>query len=53
MAPCASGAAYRSLEPAHSQREWVQGLQNFFWSQKEVQDELQKIMEKSFDEVNA
>ena len=33
--------------------EWVQGLQNFFWTQKEVQDELQKIMEKSFDEVNA
>jgi glutamate dehydrogenase (NAD(P)+) len=33
--------------------EWVQGLQNFFWTQKEVQDELQKIMEKAFDEVNA
>ncbi len=33
--------------------EWVQGLQNFFWSAKQVQDELQKIMEKSFDEVNA
>jgi glutamate dehydrogenase (NAD(P)+) len=33
--------------------EWVQGLQNFFWSLKQVQDELQKIMEKAFDEVNA
>jgi glutamate dehydrogenase (NAD(P)+) len=33
--------------------EWVQGLQNFFWTAKEVQDELQKIMEKAFDEVNA
>jgi glutamate dehydrogenase (NAD(P)+) len=33
--------------------EWVQGLQNFFWTLKEVQDELQKIMEKAFDEVNA
>lgn len=33
--------------------EWVQGLQNYFWSKKEVDDELQKIMEKSFAEVNA
>lgn len=33
--------------------EWVQGLQNYFWSLKQVQDELQKIMEKAFDEVNA
>jgi glutamate dehydrogenase (NAD(P)+) len=33
--------------------EWVQGLDNFFWDQKRVQDELQKIMEKSFDAVNA
>jgi glutamate dehydrogenase (NAD(P)+) len=33
--------------------EWVQGLDNFFWDQKGVQDELQKIMEKAFDEVNA
>ena len=33
--------------------EWVQGLQNFFWDKKRVEDELQKIMEKSFDEVNA
>jgi glutamate dehydrogenase (NAD(P)+) len=33
--------------------EWVQGLQNFFWDIKQVQDELQKVMEKSFDAVNA
>ncbi|MDP9173104.1 MAG: Glu/Leu/Phe/Val dehydrogenase [Planctomycetota bacterium] len=33
--------------------EWVQGLQNYFWSAKQVQDELQKIMERSFDAVNA
>jgi glutamate dehydrogenase (NAD(P)+) len=33
--------------------EWVQGLDNFFWDQKRVQDELQRIMEKSFDAVNA
>ena len=33
--------------------EWVQGLQNFFWGKKEVDDELQKIMEKAFAEVNA
>ena len=33
--------------------EWVQGLQNFFWNKKEVDDELQKIMERAFDEVNA
>ena len=33
--------------------EWVQGLQNFFWDLKHVQDELQKVMDKAFDEVNA
>jgi glutamate dehydrogenase (NAD(P)+) len=33
--------------------EWVQGLQNFFWSAKQVQDELQKIMENAFNAVNA
>ncbi len=33
--------------------EWVQGLQNFFWTAKQVQDELQKIMEGSFEAVNA
>jgi glutamate dehydrogenase (NAD(P)+) len=33
--------------------EWVQGLQNFFWTHKQVQDELQKIMEQAFAAVNA
>ena len=33
--------------------EWVQGLQNFFWDIKRVNDELQRVMEKAFDEVNA
>lgn len=33
--------------------EWVQGLQNFFWDLKQVQDELQKVMERAFDRVNA
>jgi glutamate dehydrogenase (NAD(P)+) len=33
--------------------EWVQGLENYFWDRKRVQDELQKIMERSFDAVNA
>ena len=31
--------------------EWVQGLQNFFWSAKEVNKELAKVMVKAFDEV--
>jgi glutamate dehydrogenase (NAD(P)+) len=33
--------------------EWVQGLDNYFWDMKRVQDELQRIMEKAFDDVNA
>ena len=33
--------------------EWVQGLDNFFWDHKRVQDELQRVMEKAFDAVNA
>jgi glutamate dehydrogenase (NAD(P)+) len=33
--------------------EWVQGLQNFFWDLKQVQNELQKVMEQAFDRVNA
>jgi glutamate dehydrogenase (NAD(P)+) len=33
--------------------EWVQGLQNFFWDIKRVQNELQSVMEKAFDAVNA
>jgi glutamate dehydrogenase (NAD(P)+) len=32
--------------------EWVQGLQNFFWTKKEVEDKLQQSMERAFDEVN-
>ena len=32
--------------------EWVQGLDNYFWDRKRVQDELQRVMEKAFDEVN-
>ena len=31
----------------------MQGLQNFFWSLNEVNDELQKVMERAFDAVNA
>ncbi len=33
--------------------EWVQGLENFFWDKKRVEDELQRTMEKAFDAVNA
>jgi glutamate dehydrogenase (NAD(P)+) len=33
--------------------EWVQGLENFFWDKKRVEDELQRTMEKAFDTVNA
>lgn len=33
--------------------EWVQGLDNYFWTKKQVDDELQKIMENAFDAVNA
>ena len=33
--------------------EWVQGLENFFWDLKRVQDELLRVMERAFDEVNA
>lgn len=31
--------------------EWVQGLQNFFWSEKEVNSQLQDIMTKTFAKV--
>ncbi|MDB5037324.1 MAG: gdhA [Bacteriovoracaceae bacterium] len=31
--------------------EWVQGLQNFFWSAKEINRELAKLMTKAFEEV--
>jgi glutamate dehydrogenase (NAD(P)+) len=33
--------------------EWVQGLDNYFWTKKQVDDELQKIMENAFNAVNA
>ncbi len=33
--------------------EWVQGLDNYFWNAKRVQDELQRVMESAFDQVNA
>lgn len=33
--------------------EWVQGLDNYFWDLKRVQDELQRVMERAFDAVNA
>ena len=33
--------------------EWVQGLRKFLLGSKRVQDELQRVMEKAFDEVNA
>jgi glutamate dehydrogenase (NAD(P)+) len=33
--------------------EWVQGLDNFFWNKKQVDDELQRVMESAFDAVNA
>ena len=33
--------------------EWVQGLENFFWDKKRVEDELQRTMERAFDAVNA
>jgi glutamate dehydrogenase (NAD(P)+) len=31
--------------------EWVQGLQNFFWSAKEINRELAKLMTNAFEEV--
>ena len=33
--------------------EWVQGLDHYFWDEKRVQDELQKVMEAAFDQVHA
>ena len=32
--------------------EWVQGLDAYFWDKKRVDEELQKIMERAFEEVN-
>jgi glutamate dehydrogenase (NAD(P)+) len=31
--------------------EWVQGIQSFFWDRKEINENLKKIMLKSFNEV--
>ena len=31
--------------------EWVQGLQNFFWSENEIKERLQEIMVKAFRSV--
>jgi len=31
--------------------EWVQGIQSFFWDLKEINENLRKIMMKSFNEV--
>ncbi len=31
--------------------EWVQGLQSFFWSEEEVNRQLQTVMDKAFHEV--
>ena len=31
--------------------EWVQGLQNYFWSEEEISKNLQKIIKKSFHET--
>ncbi len=31
--------------------EWVQDLQNFFWSEKEINDKLSHIMKKAFHDV--
>ncbi|TAK67175.1 MAG: hypothetical protein EPO22_03175, partial [Dehalococcoidia bacterium] len=33
--------------------EWVQDLQSFFWEEDEVNNKLQHIIERSFDEVAA
>ena len=31
----------------------MQGLENFFWEKKRVDDELQRTMEQAFDAVHA
>jgi len=31
--------------------EWVQGLQNFFWSEHEIREKLKQIMTKAFNEI--
>ena len=31
--------------------EWVQGLQNFFWNEKEVNTQLREVLHRSFQHV--
>lgn len=33
--------------------EWVQGLDNYFWDLSRVRSELQRVMDRAFDAVNA
>jgi glutamate dehydrogenase (NAD(P)+) len=33
--------------------EWVQAIDNFFWDKHRVDTELEKVMNKAFDEVNS
>jgi len=33
--------------------EWVQGIDNYFWDLPRVRSELQRVMDKAFDAVNA
>jgi glutamate dehydrogenase (NAD(P)+) len=32
--------------------EWVQGLQEFFWTEREVNAQLERIMVNAFEQVN-
>jgi glutamate dehydrogenase (NAD(P)+) len=32
--------------------EWVQGLQEFFWTEREVNAQLERIMVSAFESVN-
>ena len=31
--------------------EWVQGLQSFFWDEEQVNSQLQRVMDRAFDQV--
>ena len=33
--------------------EWAQNMQNFYWEEERVNDELRRVMKKSFDELYA
>ena len=33
--------------------EWVQGLQHFFWTEEEINQQLHRVMVRSFKEVLA